>query len=323
MATQLGGNIIDHYHEGYTQQLLSVFQQKQSRLRNFVDTISGSGNVLYFDKKGANTSREITQRRATRAPQDATYERRAVTHHLIHAEEAFDDPMDVERQLNSPQDRIIADMHAEMNRQMDAFIIRALSGDQTVQTNDVSAVVPFDSNQVIAVNNNALAALNPAGLAPTGNTSLHEGKIESALAMLAESEVFEDGDEVFVVANARQMKFLKSRPASTNTAYMMNRSPDPQHVGYGSALDGLAGVTRFITYNNIPQVSGNDAVYVFVRKAVRLWMIQEPVVKVFPQHNIVTSPPALEAYMRIGTARAYEDGVVRILCHPTAGFPTA
>lgn len=316
----LGGNVQDRYHAGYSQELLHTFQQKQSRLRNFVDTIQGAGNVMYFDKKGPAVSREIVQRGAKRAPQEGTYERRAVTHHLIHAEENFDDPLDIERQLNSPQAHIVDSFKMELDRQTDNFIIAAMAGSQMVQTNNVSAAVPFDSNMEVGIASNTLA-----GSIIVGNSSLHEGKIEQAISLLAQNEVFDSSDgEVFVVANARQMKFLKSRGYSQQGAAFRNTNTlDVQNIGYGSALDGWAGVKNYITLNSIPQIGGNDVVYVFVRKAIRLWMVQDPTVQMFRREDEPTSPPALEAYMRIGTARAYEDGIARIICSPTAGFPAS
>lgn len=309
----LGGDYRDLYINKYTDQILHELQQKTSRLSGIVTVEQGMGQRVYFNKTGKATSSVRNARFEKIEFDDDTFERRFVTPSAIFGAKAIDQ-LDLDRYMRSPQAELVEALSMQLGRDKDAIIMAAIAGTAGRELNGSVSNVAFDtSNQQIAVNSNGLA-----GSTMSGNTSLHEGKILQALTNFETN--YADGEEMFVIGHARQLNGLRSRVLSNPGAgFFQQSAPTVALPGIVSSLNGFCGM-NYIVYNDIPQVSSNDAVYVVTRSAIREGVWRDLEIRTTPRDDLKDHPMQMTASMAIGAVRMYEEKVVRILCNPTITY---
>jgi hypothetical protein len=299
------------------------FQQEGSVLRGLVTLESVMGERTFFPKIGRASSYEITGRSQDVDVQDQVYERRLVTPKALEAVHRIE-KLDLLRYGSSPQPELVRTLAMELGRQHDLAIITAMAGDAGRELDGSVSNASFDSNNTIAVNTNTFGAKDPGGLSLTGDTGLHEGKLQKAKQLLTTNYALGHGDQIFVVAPAIQLAGLTARALSTNCAGFFQRSlPDFNNPMLDRALDGFMGM-RFVQYENTGVDGSSDQyVYVFIKRAMKLGVYEDVTFRIDDLPLKKGNPVQIKANMAIGAVRMWEEGVVRILCDPTPLYAVA
>lgn len=309
----LGGGYGDLYIRQYSDMIEHELQQKGSVLRGLVTIEQAMGERHYFAKIGAASSYEVTGRNQDIDLEDQTNERRFVSPRVIEAAKQID-KIDLVRYQRSPQPELVESMAMKLGREMDANILTAMEGAAARELDGSTSNASFDtSNNQIAVNFNTYAATTMSG-----DTGLHEGKIAKAIEILQSNYSLAQGDEIFVVAPAKQLSGLRSRIFASNAAgWFQKNLPDLHVPNLDSSLDGFMGC-RFIQYENTGVDGSSDQkVFVLLRKAVKMAVYEDIQFSVTERPAKKGTPTLMKAGMVIGSVRMWEEGVVRILCDPT------
>lgn len=317
----LTGAYGDLYVRQYKDMIEHELQQRGSVLRPLVQVESVMGERTYFPKLGKASSYEVTGRNQEVEIQDQTNERRLVSPKMIEA--AFQiEALDMIRYQSSPQPELVDALVMELGRQIDQKIIEALAGSAGRELDGSTSNASFDSNNTIAVNTNTFGSKDLAGLSLTGDTGLHEGKLQKALQILQTNYALNPGDEVFVVAPAIQLAGLRSRVVNVPGLFFKNM-PKMDLPMVDQSLDGLLGM-RFIQFENTGVDGSSDQyAYIFVRKAMKFGVWQDVKVTIAEQTDKKGSPMLIKANMAVGAVRMWEEAATRALCDPTPTYAVA
>lgn len=317
----LTGSYGDLYVRQYKDMIEHELQQRGSVLRPLVQVESVMGERTYFPKLGKASSYEVTGRNQDVEIQAQTNERRLVTPKMIEA--AFQiEALDMLRYQSSPQPELVDALVMELGRQIDLQIITALAGSAGRELDGSTSNASFDSNNTIAVNTNTFGSKDLAGLSLTGDTGLHEGKLQKSLQLLQTGYALSPGDEIFVLAPAMQLAGLRSRVVSVPGLFFKGM-PKLDLPMADQSLDGLLGM-RFIQYENTGVDSSSDQyVYIFVRKALKFGVWKDVEVNVTQLHDKKGSPIQIKASVAVGAVRMWEEAAIRALCDPTPTYSVA
>jgi hypothetical protein len=312
-------------------------QQRGSLLRGVVDIEQVLGERTYFPKIGASTSYQITGRSQEVNVQDQVFERRFVTPTAIEAVHRIE-KIDILRYARSPQPELVESLAFELGRQIDVQIINALSAAANRELNGVSSSITLANfngttmggvslgagSQLILVNNNnfAGAAVPGSTALMSGNTSLHEGKIISAVQVMKSQGAILPGEQPIVIGNSKQFAALKSRVFMSNAAGYFDRQVKDELGGmFDRDLDGFLGA-RYIVYENCgnDNTGSYDAVYVITKRAIKLAMYADLDFRVDEMPQIQGTPVQVKAGLALGTVRMWDEAVIQLACNSTVTF---
>lgn len=225
------------------------------------------------------------------------------------------DKFDLLRMSGDVNPEIVEAVANEIRRKEDLIILAAMGGTAAREVDGSSSAATFDSNNTIAVNDNANATSTVSG-----DSMLHEGKLISALNLLHAAHVSEEED-VFVLLTSKQATALRVRMNALGISRLDFVGREPQNVrGAIASLQGFLGLNfiRFEPLAAADQLSGGDEyVYVTTRKATKhgIWSPLEVTMdKDLSQRG---HPDRIYAQKTIGSVRMDESRIVRALCNLT------
>ncbi len=301
------------FMDGVTMEL-----QQSGTLLSAVVTIEPGvmGERTSFDRMAKLTqATEITEAFAPRALHRANYERRYVTPRAV--ESVYSTPMlDIIKMAENPLNDLVRSAAMEIGRKKDSVIYAAFGGTAGREVNGAASNASFDSANTILVNTNTYGR-DGAGAALSGDTGLHTGKLILAKQKLMAAHVDPSRQEIFVVANAKQLtKLLDSLNAQGNARKDFISKTPLNIPGIDLALDGFLGM-RFVHYEDVGiDANSDEYVYVLTRDAVKLGVWKDVSVEVDRRIDIEGSPDVAVTSMTIGAVRMDEAQIVRIACDP-------
>jgi len=307
----LTGTPVDLHIRKYKDVIEHELQQKGSVLSALMTQTKGEGTSLSISRMGAiDNAIEVTARWSLIEPDAATFERRIVSPVSI-SSSSFVDHLDLIRGID-PTSQVVSAISLGLGRKKDALLYAAMSGLAARELDGIPGTVAFDSNNTIAVNSVANAS------ATVVDNGLHEGKIKTALNILAMNFVDLDNDEIVVVGTASQFTKLETRLESLGQLRrdFMDKTPLAQ-PGLARVLTGYKGL-KFIQYQALADAGnltgGDEYVYIFPKSAMTLATWNEPKVTVEAQTNRHGHPWLINAMMDLGAVRMDEKKMVRVIC---------
>lgn len=311
----LSGNELDLAVRKYTDMIDAQLQQKGSVLDAVCTIESGvMGERTYFNRIGAIDSiEELSDRFDPITLDQASFERRYVTPQFLHKAIGLD-KLDLVRMASSPESEVVQQMVYGIGRAKDKVILNAMGGTALREVAGAGSNVTFDSNQTIAVSDNTYTTL-------TGSNSLHEGKVLKMVKALQEAHVDTTAEQVFIIASASQLAYLKSRILTTGVGRRDFFDKAPLAIpGLDKSLDGLHGC-RFIAYQTLADTdqlsSSNEYVYALVKSAIKVGVWEPLTVDITERKDLKRFPVQMTVATTIGAVRMDEKRIVRALCTVT------
>ncbi len=193
MATQ----IPDQFPIQFDTSFMSEYQQKGSRLAALAGVVKpGKGEFIRFNKILKRTAHEITERGG-----DTIYANDSFENRILFPRAAEDAVLRPEFDMASLEDIVlpnsqeVQEMAQAIGRIEDSFVISALTG-STYEGTTSPSVVPYDSNQAIAVNFGG------------SSVGLTYQKVSQAKYMFEKNEV--DDGSLYLLVSAKQMQDLRN-----------------------------------------------------------------------------------------------------------------
>lgn len=223
------------------------------------------------------------------------------------------DPLDLLRMSDSVNPEIVAAITNSIRKQEDKIILAAMGGTAAREVDGSASNASFDSNQTIAQDVNTYAATTLSG-----DTALHEGKIQNALLKLEQNFVDLSAEDVFVILTAKQAAALRTRISTLGWSRNDFIGRLPLNVrGAVPALSGFMGC-NYILYQPLGDtdqlVSGDEYVYVTTRPAVKMGVWKPMEVTIDKDMTQRGHPDRIYAQETVGAVRMDESRIVRIEC---------
>jgi len=277
--------------------LTPVFQQKGSKLRSTVRSVTQNAEFDYFDRIGEATANAITTRHADTPLDDIDHTRRRNQIQGYNNALLFDNQDKLKMLIDPTQGYAQAQAWA-LGRKMDSEIIRAASG--TAYTGKTgSSTQAFDTtNQRVAVNYVESGA--------AANSGLTIGKLRQARYILESNEVLETGEQPVFVCTAKQMQDLLRTTEITSVDYNSVKALVNGHV------DTFLGF-RFVRTELLTASSGTRTCLAYVPSGILLGVAEDVKVRISERSDKNYS---IQVYSEatFGATRMWEEAVVEVLC---------
>lgn len=272
----------------YSQSVVTLAQQKGSRLRDAVRVENHRGKAAYYDRIGKTSAVKRTTRHGDTPRIDVPHSRRRVT--LVDYDWAdLIDNVDKVRMAGDPTSHYVTAASYAMGRAMDDEIIAA-AFDSAYAGESGQTPVAFPGEQVV----------------PVSASGLTLDKLLYAKELLDTAEV--DPDEPrFIAVSARQMSNLLNtteiKSADYNTVKALSQGQ----------LDTFLGFKFLRTQRLLANGSGHRRVIAWAQSGILLSVGMEPTAKITerPDKNYSTQ---IYFSMSIGATRMEEERVVEIPC---------
>lgn len=300
----------------WTDAIEMELQQKGSLLTPLVTVEPGvMGERTYFKRAAKITgATEHTVRFEEINFDRANFETRSVSPKTID-KGVHMDQLDVLRMSRAPDAETVQNIVEELGRAEDKIVLAAFGGSASRQIDGSESAAIFDSNNTIGVSDGAAYATSTV----TGDTALHEGKIELAKLKLQQAHVDLGRNRPIVIASAKQLAALRVRMNITGVSRRDFMGTTPLRVaGADDALEGYLGCTyvHFETLADEDQLSGGDEyVYVLVPAAVKVGIWKPLEVTIDKDMSQRGHPDRIYAQKTLGAVRMDEAKIVRILCN--------
>lgn len=310
----LSGSLVDNYGQAWSEMIMHEIQQKGSRLLPAVTIEDVKGEKDHFFKLGKATSYEVTGVNESVILPNETGEVRYVSPTMIEAARALN-PVEAARFLSSPEPKMVESLGLELGRKQDEIIMDALGGTAGRNLNGSASNASFDTtNNQIAVNFNDLAVTSMSG-----DTSLHEGKIQKAIQIMQSNYAMNPGDEFFVIAPAKQLAGLRSRAHLSSNLGLFQQIPSINLPMVDRALEGYLG-GHYISYEETGLSGTDEYVYVVLKNAVSFGIWRDIKFISREMDELKGSPRLMKANMIVGAVRMHEESAVRIICDPNLAY---
>ena len=290
MSTQIDTALV----QGYRANLEIQFQQKGSRLRQTVQNESQNSEFEFYDRIGPTAAVEITSRHSDTPQIDTPHSRRRIGLRDFDWNDMIDRP-DRLRMLADPTSAYVMNAVYSLGRQQDQLIIDAALGTAyTGKTGATSTVLP--AGNFIA----------------EGSTNLTTVKLREAKEALDAAEAVMDGEEVFCIHTANQIRALLGDTSLTSSDYNTVKA-----LVHGE-VDTWMGFT-FVRTQLLPKTGDIRSCLVYPRSAIILAVADEITAEVTvrpdKRYNVQT-------YVKgsFNAARMWEEKVYEIGCDETAGL---
>lgn len=284
MSTQ----ITDVFVQQYSQNVMTLAQQRGSRLRDAVRVESHTGKAAYYDRVGATFAVKRTTRHGDTPRIDLPHSRRRVT--LVDYDWAdLIDNADRVRLNGDPSAHYVMAAAFAMGRAIDDEIVAAATGDAYAGESGQTAV-SLPGTQVV----------------PAGSAGLTIDKLLLAKEMLDANDV--DPDEPrYIAVTARQVSNLLSTTEVKSADYNTVRA-----LAQGQ-LDSFLGFKFIRTQRLTTNAAGARRVFAWAQTGLLLSVGAEPVAKITerPDKNYSTQ---VYFSMSVGATRMEEERVVEIPC---------
>lgn len=311
----LSGDERDLYVQKWSDNLVHEMQQKRSRLEDVVTVEPGvMGEKTHFRKIGKSTDlTEHTSRFEPRIIETHTYEDRTVSPLYFEKTEGIED-LDLIRYSSNPQNDVMQSMLMAAARKRDAIIYNAIGATVAIQVAGSASTEAFPSGQIIAVDGGSTYA----SATVSGDTALHEGKLQLAREILTAAETDPEMEDVFVILPAKQCSRLIVRLMLTGQGRRDFVDKAPLLIpGLDKTLDGLLGL-RFIRYEPVGvDASADQYVYVVAKSAMKRGVWKPQFSEINARVDLQGRPNALTVGFSENAVRMESLKVVRILCDPT------
>jgi len=277
--------------QGYRSNIEIQFQQRGSRLKATVETESQNTEFEFYDRIGPTEAVEITSRHSDTPQIDTPHDRRRIGLRDFDWNDMIDRP-DRLRLLADPTSAYVMNAVYSLGRKQDQLIIDAALG--TAYTGKQgNTEVTFPAGNIIAA----------------GTTNLTTAKLREAKEMLDINEAVMDGEEVFCIHTANQVRALLADTSLTSSDYNTVKA-----LVQGQ-INTWMGFT-FIRTQLLPKTSDNRTVLIYPRSGIKLAMADditaEVTVRPDKRYNVQT-------YVKgsFNASRMWEEKVISILCDET------
>lgn len=280
--------ITEAFVQQYSQTVVTLAQQKGSRLRDAVRVESHRGKAAYYDRIGSTAAVRRTTRHGDTPRLDVPHSRRRVT--LVDYDWAdLIDNLDRVKMAGDPTSHYVTAASYAMGRAMDDEIVAAAFGQASAGESGMTAV-DFPAGQVV----------------PVSASGLTLDKLLYAKEMLDTAEV--DPDEPrFMAVTARQMSNLLGTTEIKSADYNTVKA-----LAQGQ-LDTFLGFRFLRTQRLLANGSGERRVIAWAQSGLLLSVGAEPTAKITerPDKNYATQ---VYFSMSIGATRMEEERVIEIPC---------
>lgn len=221
--------ISNSFVEQYKSNVIHLSQQKASKLKDYVNTVSLKGETHNFERIGASAAVEKTTRHTATPVVDVPHSRRAVTLRDFHWSDLIDEE-DKLRQLINPDSEYVRTGAMAMGRQYDDLILAAAIGNAT---DGAGGAVALPAGQKIA----------------HGSASLTLAKLLSAREILWNNDVDEDNDSLCIAVTGTELSAL------LNTTEIKSSDYNSVKALVKGEIDTFLGF-KFIRTNRVTTTAG-------------------------------------------------------------------
>lgn len=286
--------------QSYKANIEIQFQQKGSRLRQYVRTERQNAEFDFYDRIGPTDAVEVQTRHADTPLINTPHDRRRVSLRDFDWADMID-RQDKVRMLADPTSSYSQNAVFAMGRKMDDIIVEAAFGTAYTGKTGATAVTFPTSTQQIAAN------YVESGSAAASNLTI--GKLRRARYMLDAKEALEDGEDLVCVVHAAQIQALLRQTEITSADYNQVKALVEGKV------DTFMGF-KFVRMNRLPKSGNNRSVLMFARGGLLAAVGYDVTVDVGPRRDKRNS---VQVYvcMNMGATRMWEEKVIECLCDET------
>lgn len=226
--------VTEAFVKQYGDNMMLRAQQKGSRLRDSVTTVTGTGNEYFFDFVGTVEAQAIAERHGDSPINSTPQNRRSV---LLAGFDTGDliDKIDKVQMLADPTSPFVMTHGAAMGRKMDDVIAAAALGSARTGVAGAGTPATLPAGNVVAVNSTKYGT-------SSGNTGLTSGKLIEARNILVEAEGIDDGEELFFACTQKQISNMLATTEATSSDYTAEQRNGARALDSGE-IDRFMGFT--------------------------------------------------------------------------------
>jgi hypothetical protein len=287
--------------QAYKSNIEIQFQQKGSKLRQYVRMETQNAEFEFYDRIGPTSAVEVVTRHGDTPLISTPHDRRRV------ALRDFDwadliDKKDKIRMLADPTSAYVQNAVYALGRSMDNVIIQAAFGTAyTGKTGSTSVTLPSASE----------IAVNYVESGTAANSNLTIGKLRRARYLLDKNEAAnkEDGASLVAIVDPSQIQSLLRTTEVTNSDYNTIKAL------VAGEIDTYMGF-KFVKHNGLTVASSIRECIFFEQQGLLLAMGAEVMVDVGPRRDKRNST---QVYVcgSFGSTRMWEEKVLRVKCDET------
>ena len=295
MASTIDVAFVNSYHNMLEHQ----FQQKGSRLRGTVRSVSQNSEYDYWDRVGTSTAHEMTTRHADTQYDDENMTRRRNQVTGYNTAKLFDN-QDKLRMIINPTSGFAESQAFALGRQMDSAIISAASG--TAYSGKTGATsVAYDTDFRIAVD------YVESGAATNSNLTI--AKLRRARFLLDSEEAVADGEPVHAIVSASQIQSLLKTTEVTSADYNAVKA-----LVQGE-IDTFLGF-KFIRTQLLSKSGNNRTCLIYPPSAILLGVGEDVKTRI---DEMPGKQYSVQVYSEatFGATRLWEEKVIEVLCDET------
>lgn len=297
MSFQIDRHLVNAYKANIDIQ----FQQKGSRLRNYVRVESQGSEYEFYDRVGPTDVVEVTNRHADTPLISTPHDRRRAGLRDFDWADMID-RTDKIRMLSDPTSVYTTNAVYAFGRKCDDLIVSAAFGTAYTGKTGATAVAFPTATQQIAVN-----YVESGGAT---NSNLTIAKLRRARYLMDSQEAQEDGENLVAVVHASQIQSLLRTTEVTSHDYNSVKAL------VAGEIDTFMGF-KFIRMNRLPKSGNNRNCLFFTRNALLLAIGTDIQVDVGPRRDKRNSTQVYVC-MSMDAVRMWEEKVVSVLCDETA-----
>lgn len=295
MASTIDTAFVNSYHGLLEHQ----FQQKGSRLRGTVRSVTQNSEYDYWDRIGTSTAHQMTTRHADTQYDDENISRRRNQVTGYNTAKLFDN-QDKLRMIVDPLSGFAESQAMALGRQMDQAIITAASG-TAYSGKTGSTSVSYDTDFRIAVD------YVHSGAATNSNLTI--SKLRQAKYLLDSNEAVMDGEALTIVVSASQIQSLLRTTEVTSADYNTVKAL------VNGEVNTFLGM-NFVRTELLTKSGNNRTCLVYPSSAILLGVGEDIKTKI---DQLPTKQYSVQVYSEatFGATRLWEEKVIEILCDET------
>ena len=287
-----------HLVRQYSQNVLFLASQQESRLRGTVMEETVNGEMTFWDQYGTVEMQERTTRFGD-SPNNVTPRESRVLVPVAYETGEPVDSFDTVRMLNDPTNPIVRRHSEALGRQIDRTVINAGLGTALTGRKTFTSV-PFPAGQIIAVDNHAFDS-------GTGDVGLTVGKLIATKDKFGMADI-NTTQTLHIACTQRQISNLLAEDKATSADYASIKAL------VNGEINSFMGFTfHVVTESLLPKAGNNRSAMAYTNSGIVLGMAQEP--RSFIDRR---SDKSFNWYayfeLFLGATRVEEAQVISILC---------
>lgn len=296
MSFTIDQAFVNSYHN----QLEHIFQQKGSKLRGTIREVTQNSEYDYFDRLGAATVQEITNRHGD-TPHNAIDHTRRRNQIIGYDTNEFLDNQDKLRSIIDPKSGYAQAQAWALGREMDDQIIAGLLG-TAYSGKSGATTVSFAAGNIVAVDYVESGA--------AANSNLTVGKLRRAMYLLENSDTVMDGEPVTLMAHPSQKFALLRTTEVTSSDYNTVKAL------VNGEVNTFLGF-NFVWTTRATSSGGYRQALAYTKRAGLLGVAENMKVRI---DELPTKRYSYQVYSTatFGATRMWEEAVVSILCDEAA-----